>query len=459
MTYTPFNNDDAYRPEFPDLWERTPSYAPTPGYLDREWTPSVICPSPDAENIVGERSTSLHQHPPDQPSFHAAVEHEDGSAWDEHSPDCIHYQIEWRAKLNNRVVVKDTEQDLTLPPSSYWEQIKEDAGSILRRKIARSRRVRLDDTSLVLSVNDRSQRDLTKRFEGTRIDWTAVEKQLLAWGHLYRRGKKPRLQISINYMEDSGPLPSRTDKRGKSSVTKRMLADRDAQIDAEQVSGQHSVWREVYRVMRCPGPPCHHEGQYCWQDPEGKRHYRLKTHHLKDLVKYVEQGGVLETHDDIPDSLREQLYAEDNQRLEKRKKTTDSSAVASMCPPININVLPAGTSEQLMPTPANDATSAKSGCAESIMVHGLLDVAVEKYTEWQQSRVSNETFRDNLTKARDVTLENCLDLMQIYEDQDPGFFVKHGVKVGAARRFVRDIGLWVKRCGDVTCNENNSNLV
>ena len=92
------------------------------------------------------------------------------------------------------------------------------------------------------------------------------------------------------------------------------------------------------------------------------------------------------------------------------------------------------------------------------MVHGLLDVAVEEYTGWQQSRVSNETFRDNIKKARDVTLENCLDLMQIYEDQDPGFFVKHGVKVGAARRFVRDIGLWVKQRRQTTCNDNN-NLV
>jgi hypothetical protein len=43
--------------------------------------------------------------------------------------------------------------------------------------------------------------------------------------------------------------------------------------------------------------------------------------------------------------------------------------------------------------------------------------------------------------------------MQIYKDQDPGFFVKHGVKAGAARRFVRDIGLWVKRRKQATCNE------
>ena len=94
------------------------------------------------------------------------------------------------------------------------------------------------------------------------------------------------------------------------------------------------------------------------------------------------------------------------------------------------------------------------GCTESIIIDGLLDVAVDKYTEWQQSRVSNEAFRENINKARDVTLENCLDLMQIYEDQDPSFFVTHGVKVGAARRFVRDIGLWVKRCKEATCNEN-----
>jgi hypothetical protein len=38
-----------------------------------------------------------------------------------------------------------------------------------------------------------------------------------------------------------------------------------------------------------------------------------------------------------------------------------------------------------------------------------------------------------------------LDLEQVYEDQDPSFFVQSGVKRGVARRFVSDIDAWAKR--------------
>ncbi|KAJ5815136.1 hypothetical protein N7474_006913 [Penicillium riverlandense] len=103
---------------------------------------------------------------------------------------------------------------------------------------------------------------------------------------------------------------------------------------------------------------------------------------MNALVKYVEQGGILKTYDDVPKSLREQLYAEENQLLEKRNKNLDNSTIGSICPPININVLPAGSSQQTIPTPTNDATPSKPGYAELIMVHSLLDVAVEEHTEW-----------------------------------------------------------------------------
>jgi hypothetical protein len=82
---------------------------------------------------------------------------------------------------------------------------------------------------------------------------------------------------------------------------------------------------------------------------------------------------------------------------------------------------------------------------DPISIPGRLDVAVEEYSDWHQSRVSSKILKDHIKKARDVALANGLDLNQIHEDQDPGFFIKNGVKVGVARRFVSDIGEWVKQ--------------
>jgi hypothetical protein len=138
------------------------------------------------------------------------------------------------------------------------------------------------------------------------------------------------------------------------------------------------------------------------------------------LTRYVQQGGVIETHDDIPDSLREQLYAEENQRLERRKKSSDSSICGSTCHLVHFHLpsqVPTPT-----PTAAAECTSPSPKQTDPIDIPGLLDIAVKEYATWHQSRVSSEIFRENIQKARDVALENCLDLKQIHADQDPDFF-------------------------------------
>lgn len=43
------------------------------------------------------------------------------------------------------------------------------------------------------------------------------------------------------------------------------------------------------------------------------------------------------------------------------------------------------------------------------------------------------------SKARDVAHENFLDLKHIHDERDAGFFIKNGVKAGAARQLVSNI--------------------
>ncbi|KAJ5642219.1 hypothetical protein N7490_006219 [Penicillium lividum] len=63
-----------------------------------------------------------------------------------------------------------------------------------------------------------------------------------------------------------------------------------------------------------------------------------------------------------------------------------------------------------------------------------------------QSRVSRDILKDDICKARDLALANGLDLQQIHSDQDPDFFIKQGISVGVARRFVSEIIQWAKLC-------------
>ncbi|KAJ6129258.1 hypothetical protein N7512_002038 [Penicillium capsulatum] len=95
------------------------------------------------------------------------------------------------------------------------------------RRVTINHQVIAKDTKkdLVLAHN----RDLIKRFDNTDIAWTVIERQILLCLGLFTQGKRLRLNICFNYVEDSNLTVGRiTDRKGRSSVTTRILKDRDA---------------------------------------------------------------------------------------------------------------------------------------------------------------------------------------------------------------------------------------
>ena len=112
----------------------------------------------------------------------------------------------------------------------------------------------------------------------------------MAWGELFRAGKKIRVDLSFNYLETGQQLPASSrkgDKRGFSSTAQQMLTERATQLDAEEeTSGQPSIWQDIYNLMHC------HLGPHCWWDPAGKKHYKLKTHQLKGLIRGFQEPWI-----------------------------------------------------------------------------------------------------------------------------------------------------------------------
>lgn len=446
MTYSPSYIDDGSQLQFTDSWDGTFEYAPTPGNFGRSPASSQY------SSPLIQRSNEDSLQPVGQLHFIPLAAWKKEKKYVKQPPICVHYLIQWKVTLNGRPVHKVTERNVVVRPSEFWEHtLKNKIEKVRLRRVFQSRRVRLDEITLAVSVLQHRSQNVHQQSESTEIDWTDIEEQLLEWGNLIEKGKQLKLDISVDYIaDDTGREPPRTgDKRGTSSTTNKMLSDRDARIDAEINSAQPTAWRDVYKKMRCPGS-CKNKDWYCWLDPNGKKHYPLESYHLKRMARLVEDGLLdLDGHDDVPSEIREQLYAkEQSKRCEKESKASESSAVESTGHAINIHFLPSQSPQSsILTTPAGSPSllpQPTSVLNDPIIFPDLpLEIAVEKYSSWQKSRVVSQRYKDDIDKARDIALENGLDLKQIDGDQDPEFFIKLGVKIGVARRFVHEIRKWV----------------
>jgi hypothetical protein len=317
---------------------------------------------------------------------------------------------------------------------------------VLRKIRAKKRDLKSEDTKIVMTVTQqRSEPPLTKSFDETNIDWSVVETQLITWGYLFLAGKKLRVTISFNYNYIETGQPSATSRsvNQRSSTTQRMLTELNTQLSVdEDLTGQPATWRDVYKTMRCPGPPCD-KGPHCWCDPVGKKHYPLRPRHLKSLIRFVEQGGILETHCDVPEEIRQQLYAEEQYSLEAKRQKA-STSVANL-PPIHItNTMPASSCQ--------NCQQRRSSVPEiplpnsRLSIPGFRDKAVEEYCAWHQSKFEDPIHKVEYQKAHDVIKENAMTLQLIHRDPNPDFLITGGVKRGAALHVVNDIEEWFQQC-------------
>ncbi|KAL3420125.1 hypothetical protein PVAG01_08624 [Phlyctema vagabunda] len=157
--------------------------------------------------------------------------------------------------------------------------------------------------------------------------------------------------------------------------------------------------------------------------------------HIESLVDYKQQGHTLQSHEDVPEDIGQQLYAMAKETLERHKKPTTS--VASIPPiPITITVLPLPAG-----IPAADMVSS-GNLVDRLDIPGYLEDHVEEYSSWQQCRVRSEGWKQDCKKAGDVMIEQRVDLDQIRRNPDPKFLIDEGVSKGTAQRFVSDIDYW-----------------
>jgi hypothetical protein len=155
-------------------------------------------------------------------SFLPLAEWDEHNGYDEDTPTRLRYSIEWKVTVNNKVVSRDTEQDVVLAPAVYWcMYLQPRVDTLVARKLPTGGQAECDDTTVVATVNDRSERDLVKRYDDMHIDWSAVERQLLRWAELFRIGKRLRVDLSFNYVEAvvaTSASAARMHKRGSSAT-------------------------------------------------------------------------------------------------------------------------------------------------------------------------------------------------------------------------------------------------
>jgi hypothetical protein len=107
--------------------------------------------------------------------------------YDKNNPVCIHYDFRWkisqRENIRVRTVFSDTDPDLVLAPSDFWNAfLLQDEDKIPGDAYI------YEETIIEISIERSRQRGLSKRFPKLQINWQMVDEHLEGLGDLSAKG-------------------------------------------------------------------------------------------------------------------------------------------------------------------------------------------------------------------------------------------------------------------------------
>lgn len=379
-------------------------------------------------------------------------EWDETKAYNEDPPTTLPYTLGWCAMLDGEEIVRDTEPDLVLNPSAYWQLLlRGRVEKLVQEALDNGATWKIHHVVVTVFIHGRSSEPkLVKHFEGD-IKWQCVERHLAQWSDQFRSGKKLRVDLTFHIEHNKEPTSSsskrgggrRGARRGASSATQRMRNRLSNQIDAEEEStGEAAKWPHYYRIMRCPDA-CP-KGPHCYVNPITKVHIKMFPHHLEDLVHHEDLSiETFQSQADIPDDFQRRILTEERQR--RGGEHGKSAKSAAGLTPITINNHFPDPSVHTTPQTSADAIPKAELATEQLDLPSPLDRAVRDYSEWQKSRVSDIAWKADMDNACDVVLSQRRDLRRIHQKRDISFLLEEGIPIGAAERFADDIPLWNKR--------------
>merc|ERR1711939_568781 len=368
----------------------------------------------------------------------------DGTA--EPPVDTLRYTVEWKAVLKTKRLGMNTEEDIFLSPKALWDAtLQHSLDTSLEREFSQQNRPEPCNTLVVVSVSKRAERDLTKEFVGLDVDWSLIGEKLESWACHFREGKRLLVKITFRFRPRNAAPQTNPGRGGRQSATRRQRHQQALQQDAEMhASGEGAHWRAVYRTMRCPGRPCNNNQGHCWRDPHGGKHYKLLTAHMRKLVTHMNEGNKFESHHDVPDTIRQQLYAEADQRTVAHRVTRPPNPRVAQVRMCESSPASEHGGQQCSPerTPPTLVATPRPIVLDPLDIPGSHEKAIQDYVKWQQDQADSQEWIGQFAKAGDILITQGFRLNLFYQTQRLDLLTEGGVLQGIAESFHNDLPQW-----------------